>query len=179
MSFCRFVCCYALLSVLCCVYVDLVWCLEKAVFYLFLEKCLACLQPINFKSRVTFHFLHSRHFARSCDLDFLSASSSEDIFILSSKTSVKMAAAQKVFHLPELMGIISKSLSKKDICRLRAVNRDAERNTWHIFRTYFRAKAFAFTTPGLKRLWENSHNARSACEIRVYQILSHESQLPP
>jgi len=76
-----------------------------------------------------------------------------------------MAAAQKVFHSPELMGIISESLLKRDVCRFRSVNRIMEKSTWHIFKSYFKKKTFPFTEAGLTRLLAISRDERFASEM--------------
>lgn len=82
-----------------------------------------------------------------------------------------MTATQEVFDSPELMGIIAAGLPMKDICHLRAVNRAAERNTWHIFKAYFREKWFEFTESGLSRLRDISEHKRLASELISIKFL--------
>jgi len=50
--------------------------------------------------------------------------------VTASSSPVNMAATRKVFQPPELMGIIGEYLPKKDVCRLRAVDRNAQAVTW-------------------------------------------------
>ncbi|GAB7339955.1 hypothetical protein MBLNU457_6472t1 [Dothideomycetes sp. NU457] len=85
-----------------------------------------------------------------------------------------MTATQQVFDSPELMDLIAAGLPTKDICHLRAVNRAAERNTWHLFKTAFREKWFEFTKPGLKRLWDISKHERLASELTGIKFLHQD-----
>jgi len=85
-----------------------------------------------------------------------------------------MTAAQRVIDSPELVGIISETLSRQNVGHLRAVCRDAERSTWYTFKKYLKVKKLSFTETGLQDLWHISRDERFARELRTIKIY-HET----